>query len=60
MVEDIDEKCMLINDIKKKSITISESLKHIDLNSQDEVDLIISIADALGKDIEDYIQFYCK
>jgi len=60
MVEDIDEKCMLINDIKKKSITISESLKHIDLNSQDEIDLIISIADALEKDIEDYIQFYCK
>lgn len=42
----------LIRNISRKSIAISEGLKHIDPNNQDEIDLIINISDALNDEME--------
>ena len=50
----------LISNISKKSIAISEGLKHIDSNNQDEIDLIINISDALNDEMEYLKKLYSE
>ncbi len=50
----------LISNISRKSIAISEGLKHIDPNNQDEIDLIINISDALNDEMECLKKLYSE
>ena len=50
----------LIKNISRKSIAISEGLKHIDPNNQDEIDLIINISDALNNEIKYFKKLYSE
>ena len=50
----------LISNISRKSIAISEGLKHIDPNNQDEIDLIINISDALNNEIKYFKKLYSE
>jgi len=50
----------LIKNISRKSIAISEGLKHIDPNNQDEIDLIINISDALNDEMECLKKLYSE
>jgi len=50
----------LTSNISRKSIAISEGLKHIDPNNQDEIDLIINISDALNDEMECLKKLYSE
>lgn len=50
----------LMRNISRKSIAISEGLKHLDPNNQDEIDLIINIADTLNDEMECLKKLYSE